>query len=207
EARAASSLNHPNIVTVYEIGEADGYHFIANEFIDGLTLRERMTERRIASHAIPVISTELKLSETLDIAVQITEALVAAHEAGIVHRDIKPENIMVRRDGYVKVLDFGLAKSTGIDCDHMSSQLPTQIKTKPGAFVGTVEYMSPEQARGFPVDARTDIWSLGVVLYEMLAGHAPFAGPSTSDILASILEHEPQSLTSAVEVPETLEFI
>lgn len=207
EARAASSLNHPNIVTVYEIGEADGHHFIANEFIDGVTLRERMTEARRASDRTPVINSQFKLSETLDIAVQIAEALVAAHEAGIVHRDIKPENIMVRRDGYVKVLDFGLAKSTGIDCEHLVSELPTQIKTTPGAFMGTVEYMSPEQARGFPVDARTDIWSLGVVLYEMAAGHVPFAGPSKSDIMAAILEHEPQPLTSAGKVPETLEFI
>lgn len=208
EARAASSLNHPNIVTVYEIGEADGHHFIANEFIDGITLRERMTEARTASDETPVISTKLRLSETLDIAVQIAEALAAAHDAGIVHRDIKPENIMVRRDGYVKVLDFGVAKSTGIGCEHMPSDLPTQIKTTPGALVGTVVYMSPEQARGLPVDARTDIWSLGVVLYEMLVGHVPFAGPSTSDILVSILEHEPQPLISAArDTPETLEFI
>jgi len=208
EARAASLLNHPNIITVYEIDEANGHHFIANEFIDGITLRERLTEARTAADASTVISRQLKLSETLDIALQMAEALVAAHEAGIVHRDIKPENVMLRRDGYVKVLDFGLAKSTVVASEPAARDVPTQIKTTPGVFMGTVEYMSPEQARGLSVDARTDIWSLGVVLYEMIAGHIPFAGPSTSDILASILEHEPQPLTNADRtVPETLQFI
>src|SRR5260370_30543626 len=189
EARAASLLNHPNIITVYEIGEADGHHFITNEFIDGITLRERLTEARTAADASTVISRQLKLSETLDIALQMAEALVAAHEAGIVHRDIKPENVMLRRDGYVKLLDFGLAKSTVVASEPAARDVPTQIKTTPGMFMRTVDDMSPHQALGLPVDTRTDIWSLGVVLYEMIARRIPFAGPSTSDILASSLEH------------------
>jgi eukaryotic-like serine/threonine-protein kinase len=194
EAKAASSLNHPNILTIYEIGQADSTNFIATEFIDGETLRERMTKTR------------MKLTEALDIAIQVASALSAAHAAGIVHRDIKPENIMVRRDGYVKVLDFGLAKLT----EHHSAdnEATTMVNTDPGVIMGTVSYMSPEQARGLTLDARTDIWSLGVVLYEMVAGRVPFAGATPTDAIISIAEREPAHLARHVpEVPVQLERI
>ena len=169
EARATSALNHPNILTIYEIGEADGTHFIATEFIDGTTLRDQMARER------------MKIDEILDVSIQVASALAAAHEAGIIHRDIKPENIMLRRDGYVKVLDFGLAKLTEPKSPRFDSTAPTRMRgnTSPGMVMGTVNYMSPEQARGLKVDARTDIFSFGVVLYEMLAGRAPFGGPTT----------------------------
>src|SRR5690242_304724 len=150
EAKSASALNHPNIITIYEIDETESGHFIATEFIDGQTLREcEMKE-------------PLKLAESLEIAVQIASALSAAHAAGIVHRDIKPENVMIRRDGIVKVLDFGLAKLTSLASpDSIDGEAPTRanIKTEPGMVMGTAIYMSPEQARGLPVDARTDIFS------------------------------------------------
>jgi serine/threonine protein kinase/TolB-like protein/Tfp pilus assembly protein PilF len=181
EARATSSLNHPNILTIYEIGEAEGTHFIATEFIVGKTLRDRFTLYR------------MKLDEVLDVSLQVASALSAAHEAGIVHRDIKPENIMIRPDGYVKVLDFGLAKLT----EQRASSSPgalTLAETGPGVVIGTVTYMSPEQARGLRVDERTDIFSFGVVLYEMLAGRAPFGGPTPSDVIVAILDREPQPL-------------
>jgi eukaryotic-like serine/threonine-protein kinase len=196
EARAASALNHPNILTIHEIEQGNGRHFIATEFIDGITLREQM---RIQ---------ELKLSEALNIAAQIASALVAAHEAGIVHRDIKPENIMIRGDGYVKVLDFGLAKLTEHPTAAVNTEVVTRsiVKTNPGVVMGTIDYMSPEQARGSPVDARTDIWSLGVVLYEMLAGRPPFEGETASDLIAEILKTEPPPVTYyAPEVPSELE--
>jgi serine/threonine protein kinase len=193
EARAASALNHPNIITIHEIGQADGLHFIATEFIDGQTLRQRIEEG------------EPKLLEALEIAAQATNALSAAHAAGIIHRDIKPENIMLRLDGYVKVLDFGLAKlierrpgeSGGKDS---FSEYSTAIHsvTSPGTILGTVSYMSPEQARGLRVDARSDLWSLGVVLYEMLSGRPPFQGDSQTDVLVSILEREPKSLKDSL---------
>jgi eukaryotic-like serine/threonine-protein kinase len=184
EARAVSALNHPNILTIYEIGQIDSRHFIATEFIDGETLRERMTKP------------ELKFGETLDVAIQVTSALCAAHEAGVVHRDIKPENIMLRRDGYVKVLDFGLAKLTEREPTAVATQAPSGalIYTDPGVVMGTVSYMSPDQARGLAIDAQTDIWSLGVVLYEMVGGRVPFAGATSSDVIASILEREPPPL-------------
>jgi eukaryotic-like serine/threonine-protein kinase len=194
EAKAASSLNHPNILTIYEIGQANSTNFIATEFIDGETLRERMTKTRV------------KLTEALDIAIQVASALSAAHAAGIVHRDIKPENIMVRRDGYVKVLDFGLAKLT----EHHSAgnEATTMVNTDPGVIMGTVSYMSPEQARGLTLDARTDIWSLGVVLYEMVAGRVPFEGATPTDAIISIAEREPAHLARHVpEVPVQLERI
>src|SRR6266404_8601450 len=157
EARAASSLNHPNVCMIHEVGEmADGRHYIVMEYIEGVTLRERMTNQ------------QLKLREALDAAVQVASALEAAHGAGVVHRDIKPENIMLRRDGIVKVLDFGLAKlveQTPLDAE---AETRMQVQTQAGVILGTAAYMSPEQARGLPVDARSDIWSLGCVLYEML---------------------------------------
>jgi serine/threonine protein kinase/tetratricopeptide (TPR) repeat protein len=197
EARAASSLNHPNILTIYEIGQADGHHFIATEFINGVTLRERLT------------STPMKLSEALEIAVQVAAALTAAHAANIVHRDIKPDNIMIRDDDYVKVLDFGLAKLTecpaSIDTEAATRAL---VKTNPGMVMGTVQYMSPEQARGLPVDERTDIWSLGVVLYEMAAGCVPFEGETATDVILSVVEREPPPLARySKEVPAELERI
>jgi serine/threonine protein kinase/Tfp pilus assembly protein PilF len=198
EARAVSALNHPNIVTIHEIERLNGTNFIVTEFVDGQTLRELISERRI------------RLSEALDIAIQIARALDAAHTAGIVHRDIKPENIMVRRDGYVKVLDFGLAKLAGRGTAIISSEAMTKdlANTNPGLVMGTASYMSPEQALGGEVDARADIWSLGVVLYEMLIGRTPFAGETHNDVIVSILEHEPPALArSAEEVPAELERI
>src|SRR5229473_2966041 len=170
EAKAASALNHPNIITIYEVEQIDSVNFIATEFIDGETLRQRMR------------NAPMKLGEVLDVAAQVASALAAAHAAGIVHRDIKPENIMVRRDGIVKVLDFGLAKLTERSSPALvDTEAPTRaaIKTEPGVVMGTAIYMSPEQARGLQVDARTDIFSLGVLIYEMVAGHLPFEGSNT----------------------------
>jgi serine/threonine-protein kinase len=189
EAYSASSLNHPNIMTIHEIGMQGGSHFIAAEYIDGKSLRQQM-----AGHS-------MDLREVLGITSQIADALSAAHEAGIVHRDIKPENVMVRRDGYVKVLDFGLAKladetaaaTKGVD---LNTEAPTAValRTDPGVVMGTASYMSPEQARGLDVDARSDIWSVGVVIYEMVAGKLPFEGRTTTDVLSMILHREPPSL-------------
>jgi serine/threonine protein kinase/TolB-like protein/Tfp pilus assembly protein PilF len=185
EARATSALNHPNILTIFEIGESDGTNFIATEFIDGVTLRDYMARGR------------MKPDEVLDVSIQVASALAAAHEAGIVHRDIKPENIMLRRDGYVKVLDFGLAKLTEQRASSSPNAL-TLADTGPGIVIGTVTYMSPEQARGLRVDERTDIFSFGVVLYEMLAGRAPFGGPTPSDVIVAILDREPQPLKATL---------
>ncbi len=192
EAKTASALNHPNIITIYEIGQEDSAQFISTEFINGDTLRRRMKHGG------------MNLVEALDIAAQIAAALAAAHAAGIVHRDIKPENIMVRDDDYVKVLDFGLAKLTERSTGPLGSdpEAPTQahmhamINTEPGVVLGTVRYMSPEQARGLRIDARTDIWSLGVVLYELMTGHAPFEAETTSDVIASILKSDPPPLNT-----------
>ena len=198
EARAASALNHPNILTIHEIGQIDGLHFIETEFIDGITLREQM---RIE---------ELKLGEALNIAAQIASALVAAHEASIVHRDIKPENVMLRRDGYVKVLDFGLAKLIEQQAVKVNAESATRagVRTDTGAVMGTVGYMSPEQARGLAVDARTDIWSLGVVLYEMVTKRVPFTGETPSHVIVSILEQEPPPLIDYLpEAPARLQEI
>src|SRR5947209_3313174 len=200
EAKSASALNHPNILTIHEIGHAEATHFIATEFIDGDTLRQRMQGAR------------MKLSEVLNVSIQIADALAAAHEAGIIHRDIKPENIMLRRrDAYVKVLDFGLAKLIEQPPVAVDTEAPTKtlFKTEEGVVMGTFTYMSPEQARGLEVDARTDIWSLGVVLYEMVAGCLPFEGSTASEILASIInEKEPPPLARfAREVPAELERI
>jgi serine/threonine protein kinase/tetratricopeptide (TPR) repeat protein len=198
EAKSASALNHPNIITIYEIEQIDSVNFIATEFIDGETLRQRLKNG------------PLKLGEVLDVAAQIASALSAAHAAGIVHRDIKPENIMLRRDGIVKVLDFGLAKLTErVSGDSVDTEAPTSLKTDPGTVLGTAAYMSPEQARGLEVDARTDIFSFGVLIYEMIAGRLPFEGSNTNEILASILsDKEPSPLARyAREVPAELERI
>ena len=175
EALAASALNHPNILTIYEIGEFEGLNFIATEFVDGLTLRRRMD------------AASLSTIESIDIAIQIANALAAAHAAGIVHRDIKPDNVMVRKDGLVKVLDFGVAKYT----QRTEGREPeTIVDTTPGIVVGTAAYMSPEQARGLAVDARTDLWSLGAVLFEMVARRRPFSGDTPMDVLAAVLERQ-----------------
>jgi eukaryotic-like serine/threonine-protein kinase len=198
EARATSSLNHPNIVMIFEVGQVEGRHFIATEYIGGLTLRERLSGAR------------LELREALDVAAQIASALEAAHAAGIVHRDIKPENVMVRPDGLVKVLDFGLAKLIERRSQSSVSNAPTAVSmgTTPGLVLGTVSYMSPEQARGIEVDARSDIFSLGVVMYEMVAGQSPFAAESSAEKLAAILEREPLPLAGfAQNVPGELERI
>lgn len=186
EAKAASALNHPNILTVYEIGEVDGKNYLATELIDGHTLREQLSQKD-----------PMALNRILKVGVQVAEALSAAHEAGIIHRDIKPENIMIRRDGYAKVLDFGLAKLLAIKTVGPEEPTRFQVNTNPGVVMGTVFYMSPEQARGIPIDGRTDIWSLGVVLYEMLANRVPFSGETTSHTMVAILEKEPASLESA----------
>lgn len=188
EAYAASGLNHPNILTIHEIGEQEGMHFIATEYIEGESLRQHMTRG------------EIELREALDIASQVAAALAAAHQAGIVHRDIKPENIMVRKDGFVKVLDFGLAKlanEPGLKIEETDPEARTKTKvinTEPGVVMGTASYMSPEQARGLEVDERTDLWSLGAVLYEMVSGRLPFEGATTTDVLSMILHREPPSL-------------
>jgi serine/threonine protein kinase/predicted Zn-dependent protease len=216
EARAASALNHPNIITIHEIGQASpelgGIHFIAEEFVEGQTLRQRLAGGR------------MKLDETIEIASQIAAALGAAHEAGIVHRDIKPENVMLRRDGYVKVLDFGLAKLTerGREGEterrrdgetlslrpSVSPSLRLSIPTDPGVVMGTASYMSPEQARGQEVDNRSDIFSLGVVLYEMVTGHPPFRGAAAADVISAILNDDPAPLSQSVaEAPEEIERI
>lgn len=192
EARAVSALNHPNILTIYEIDEIDSEQFMATEFIEGETLRARMR------------TSPLKPSETLDVGIQIASALDAAHSVGIVHRDVKPENIMLRRDGIVKVLDFGIAKLAGPSpAAAADGEAPTlaQVNTEAGMILGTAQYMSPEQARGLDLDARTDIWSLGCVLYEMIAGRQPFLGGTQLDVLTAILNREPDSLAS--HTPDT----
>ncbi|MEJ7616495.1 MAG: protein kinase [Pyrinomonadaceae bacterium] len=191
EARAISALNHPNIITIYEVGEANGSHFIATEFIDGDTLRRHMALAKVP------------LRDVLPLAIQIGAALTAAHDTGIAHRDIKPENVMLRGDGILKVLDFGLAKLMEKTYQGVADpDLPTipNIDTRPGSIVGTITYMSPEQLRGFKVDGRTDIWSLGVILHELLSGRPPFEGSTDSDLIVSILEKEPPSLE--LHVPE-----
>ena len=183
EARAASALNHPNILTVYDIGQAGDDHFIATEYVDGVTLRQRM------------LRVEPSFSEVLDIAIQVISALAAAEAAGLVHRDVKPDNIMLRPDGYVKLLDFGLARSAGVTSDANLKQ------TDPYVVRGTVFYMSPEQLRGVPLDTRSDLWSMGVVMYELISGRLPFDGDSATDVVASILRTEVPPLTTHRNAP------
>jgi eukaryotic-like serine/threonine-protein kinase len=203
EARAVVALNHPNILTVYEIGEDHSIHYIASELIEGETLRERLERGR------------MQLSEAVDVAIQVASALAAAHERGIVHRDIKPENIMLRPDGYVKVLDFGIAKlaEQEVPTNLSRDEALLLVETNLGSILGTVRYMSPEQAcpDAVGIDKRTDIWSLGVVLYEMVSGRAPFSGdpPSQSygaagtpkEVMSAILETEPPPLTKYLAHP------
>jgi eukaryotic-like serine/threonine-protein kinase len=196
EARAASALNHPNILTIFDLGQEQGWYFIATEYVEGQTLR-------------PVIeSGAVQLGQALEIIAQVASALDAAHQAGIIHRDIKPENLMLRPDGYVKVLDFGLAKLTeqvsgseAADDDALRTRLEARpfnsdYETKPGVVMGTISYMSPEQANGHKVDARTDLFSLGVVLYELLAGRRPFIGATRNHVLVAILDQEPPPLAA-----------
>jgi len=191
EARTVLALNHPNIVTIYEIGETGETYYIANELIEGETLRRHLE------------TGELELGAVLEISIQVATALAAAHEKGIVHRDIKPENVMIRSDGYVKVLDFGIAKLTEDFQEPVSTEAPTRpkIETAEGIVIGTASYMSPEQARGVKVDARADVWSCGVMLYEMLTGQTPFIGGSVAEVLARILEREPSPLARYVKDP------
>ncbi|HEY0722434.1 MAG TPA: serine/threonine-protein kinase, partial [Pyrinomonadaceae bacterium] len=199
EASAASNLNHPNILTIHEVGVDDGRHYIATEFIDGVTLRRK------------IVAQQPEIPEILDIAVQVASALEEAHTAGIVHRDIKPDNVMIRRNGYVKVLDFGLAKLTEtVDRTPSDAEASTRVfvQTDAGVVMGTSHYMSPEQARGKPVDARSDIWSLGVVIYEMIAGRTPFQGETSTDVIVAITQKEPPPLARyAPNVPAELEWI
>lgn len=200
EARAVLALNHPNVVTVYDIGEAGGVHFISTEFVEGQTLRERMAHAR------------LTVSEAIEIAAQVAGAIAYAHDKGVIHRDLKPENIMLRPDGYVKVLDFGIAKlterSAATTTDPNEAQTRMKVETSPGMVMGTPHYMSPEQARGKKVDERTDTWSLGAVLYEMLTGWPPFEGETASDVIGLILQRNPASLSSRVaDAPAELERI
>jgi len=219
EARAASATSHPNILTIYEIGQVEtetgAMHFMAMEFVEGQTLRQRLKRR-------------LGMDEAIEIAIQIGSGLAAAHGAGITHRDIKPENIMIRHDGYVKMLDFGLAKLTesafisGDDLAdthaitfeapradlYATTPLVARPETSPGVILGTVSYMSPEQARGLKVDTRTDIFSFGIVFYEMIAGRAPFEGKTTADMMVSILDRQPPPISRyATNAPEELEWI
>jgi serine/threonine protein kinase/predicted Zn-dependent protease len=200
EAYAASALNHPNILTIYEMGDEGGRHYIATEYIDGITLRKRL-------HGPP-----MELSEVLDVAIQVTGALEEAHAAGIVHRDIKPENVMIRKNGHVKVLDFGLAKLTehSIAGEETDTEAVTRalVQTDAGVVLGTSQYMSPEQARGKPVDARTDIWSLGVMLYEMASGRPPFAGETKTDVIVAIAKNDPLPMARfAPTLPAEFEWI
>jgi serine/threonine protein kinase len=198
EAHAVVALNHPNILTVYEIGEDHSIHYIASELIEGETLRDHLARGPI------------QLSEAVDVAMQVASALAAAHQAGIVHRDIKPENIMLRPDGYVKVLDFGIAKLAE---EQLPATMPRDealllVETNLGSILGTVRYMSPEQACGAQVDKTTDIWSLGVVLYEMVTGHVPFTGDTPREVMSAIVEKEPPSLTNYVaDAPAELQQI
>lgn len=201
EARMVSSLNQPNILTIFEFGEIGGLTFLVTEFIDGETLRDHLR------------TTKLKIGEILDIAIQVLAALDAAHEAHIVHRDIKPENVMIRRrDRVVKVLDFGLAKTIERKASMLNEQeskAATEFKTAPHVLMGTINYMSPEQAQAQPVDERTDVWSTGITIYEMVTGLVPFKGPTVSHTIVQILERKAVPLTQfgQLDVPDELERI
>lgn len=197
EARAVSALNHPHILTIHEVGTSGTIRFIATEFVDGETLRHR-------------IDSGIKLLDILDIAIQVSGALAAAHEAGIIHRDIKPDNIMVRRDGYIKLLDFGLAKLvvSASSAGDAEAETMAMINTSAGAIIGTTRYMSPEQAKGIAVDARTDLWSLGAILYEMVTRHPPFVGETPTETISLILQRDPPALETYIsDVPVELERI
>jgi serine/threonine protein kinase len=195
EAKSASALNHPNILTVFEVGDFENTRYIATEFVSGQTLRDRMARG------------QMDLAEMFAVTLQVTAALCAAHEAGIVHRDIKPENIMIRDDGLVKVLDFGLAKLITTSVASGDTTLP-QIDTHPGMLIGTVAYMSPEQARGQKLDPRSDIFSLGIVMFELFAGRRPFSGDGHLDLISSILKDDPPALRQvSPDLPRQLERI
>ena len=199
EARTVSNLNHPNILTVHEFGQTESVSFMAAEYVDGVTLRQHLSTRK------------LKLVDVLDVSIQIVGALNAAHEAGVTHRDLKPENVMIRRDHIVKVLDFGLAKpTTTLPDKQIDSEAGTKVMvhTEPGLVMGTVSYMSPEQSVGKGIDHRSDIWSLGVVLYEMIAGVVPFQGKDIHRQIIAIQEQDPPPLSQQVEgLPDRLEEI
>src|SRR5882724_6312458 len=199
EAHAVVALNHPNILTVYEIGKDHATHYIASELIEGETLRQRLLRGR------------MEVGEAVDVAIQVGSALTAAHEAGIVHRDIKPENIMLRPDGYVKVLDFGIAKlaeSAFAEATADGAEAMTLAETNLGSILGTARYMSPEQTCGAPVDKATDIWSLGAVLYEMVTGRAPFTGDTPGEVMSAIYQKEPPLLTNYLpQTPAGLQHI
>jgi eukaryotic-like serine/threonine-protein kinase len=193
EAKAVSALNHPNILVIYEIGETENIHFIVSEFVEGETLREYLGK------------SPMKTAKILDVAIQISGALVAAHTAKIVHRDIKPENIIVRPDGLVKILDFGIAKLVEQKSHGFEASTVKQNETAKGLILGTVNYMSPEQAKGEKIDERTDIFSFGLVIYEMIAGRTPFAGDSMSETFANLINSDPPPLARFAEnVPDEL---
>ncbi|MFN0108011.1 MAG: protein kinase domain-containing protein [Blastocatellia bacterium] len=204
EARAASALNHPNIITIFEIGNDNQTHFIATEFVEGQTINQRLAMGK------------MDLVDVLDVAIQVANALTASHAAGIVHRDIKPENVMLRPDGYVKVLDFGLAKLTekfdsddNLNADVNADSITRPLRdTSPGVIMGTVSYMSPEQARGHKVDSRSDLFSLGGVIYEMITSHKPFRGDTMSDVMAAVLDDDPHPIGGIVPgAPPELQWI
>ena len=198
EARIIAGLNHPNIVTIYEVGADNSTRYIASELIEGETLRQRLACGR------------MQVGEVIEISIQVAAALAAAHSAGVVHRDVKPENIMLRPDGYVKILDFGIAKLAEQELPETMAQEEAVklVETNVGSILGTVSYMSPEQARGAPTDKRTDIWSLGVVLYEMAVGRAPFTGDTSREVIDTILAKEPLPIRHYIaEAPDDLQQI
>lgn len=199
EAKSASALNHPNIITIHEIGNFDGTHFITSEYVQGDTLHNRLLQG------------SLDLKTSLDIAIQVASALNAAHKAGIIHRDIKPENVMIRPDGLVKILDFGIAKLSPKKTEPTDAEAATELRpqgTSPGVIIGTANYMSPEQARGKDVSTQSDIFSFGIVLYEMVTGQRAFIGENALDVIGAILHKEPVPLNQlSPELPYEIERI